>query len=93
MSWYLESGEDSDIVLSTRIRLKRNFNDIAFLPKANKEDKEEVFNRMKKAISNVTKRFIAAALIFFVPLIIGLILGGLIGVTIMCMLFINRDHE
>ncbi len=25
--------------------------------------------------------------------IIGLILGGLIGVTIMCMLFINRDHE
>ncbi len=32
-------------------------------------------NAMKKAISNVTKRFIAAALIFFVPLIIGLILG------------------
>lgn len=57
MSWYLESGEDSDIVLSTRIRLKRNFNDIAFLPKASKEDKEEVFNRMKKAISKSKESF------------------------------------
>lgn len=32
-------------------------------------------NAMKQATSRVIKRFIAAALVFFVPLIVGLILG------------------
>ena len=32
MSWYLESGKDCDVVLSTRIRLKRNFNDVFGYP-------------------------------------------------------------
>ena len=57
MSWYLESGKDCDVVLSTRIRLKRNFNDIAFLPKISDKEREEVFNRIKRArISEFNKR-------------------------------------
>ena len=57
MSWYLESGKDSDVVLSTRIRLKRNFNDIAFLPKISDKEREEVFNRIKRAIPKIKENF------------------------------------
>ena len=57
MSWYLESGKDCDVVLSTRIRLKRNFNDIAFLPKISDKEREEVFNRIKRAISKIKENF------------------------------------
>ena len=28
MSWYLEDGKDSDVVISSRIRLARNIEDI-----------------------------------------------------------------
>ena len=57
MSWYLESGKDCDVVLSTRIRLKRNFNDIAFLPKISDKEREEVFNRIKRAIPKIKENF------------------------------------
>ena len=56
MSWYLESGKDSDIVLSTRIRTKRNFDDVAFIPKASEKDQEEVFKRIKKVLPKLKEK-------------------------------------
>ena len=56
MSWYLESGKDSDIVLSTRIRIKRNFDDVVFIPKASEKDQEEVFKRIKKVLPKLKEK-------------------------------------
>ena len=49
-NWYLESGKESDVVLSTRIRMARNIREIPFINKITKEQAEEVNNIMKKAI-------------------------------------------
>ncbi len=52
-NWYLESGKESDVVLSTRIRLARNIREIPFINKITKEQAEEVNNIMKQAIEKV----------------------------------------
>ena len=36
MNWYLQSGKESDVVLSTRIRLARNLKDVPFVGHMNK---------------------------------------------------------
>ena len=38
MNWYLQSGKEADVVMSTRIRLARNLNDFKF----NLEDRKEI---------------------------------------------------
>ncbi len=45
--WYIESGEQGDIVLSTRIRLARNIDEYPFPCKLTKEGKKEVCERVK----------------------------------------------
>lgn len=49
-NWYLESGKESDVVLSTRIRLARNIREIPFMNKITKEKAEEVNNIVKQAV-------------------------------------------
>lgn len=49
MSWYLQNGKDSDVVVSTRIRLVRNIKQIPFVPKCSKEELKEVYDLMKDA--------------------------------------------
>lgn len=49
-NWYLESGKESDVVLSTRIRLARNLKDIPFVNKMNKEQAIKVNSIVKQAI-------------------------------------------
>lgn len=46
MNWYLQSGENSDIVKSTRVRLARNLNDYKFNVKSN-EESEIIENKIK----------------------------------------------
>lgn len=36
LNWYLQNGKDSDVVVSSRIRLARNFNNIPFTTKFQK---------------------------------------------------------
>lgn len=50
MNWYLENGKDSDVVISTRIRLARNINNIPFESKCSKENMKEIINKL----SNIT---------------------------------------
>lgn len=52
-NWYLESGKEADVVLSTRIRLARNLKDIPFVNKMNKEQAVQVNNIVKQAIEKV----------------------------------------
>lgn len=49
MNWYLQNGEDSDVVVSSRIRLARNIEGIPFTPKCKKEDLKKVYDLMKDA--------------------------------------------
>lgn len=47
--WYTESGNDSDVVLSSRIRLARNFTGIPFPLKADANQQAEVIEKCKRA--------------------------------------------
>jgi protein arginine kinase len=49
-NWYLESGRESSVVISTRIRLARNFKDIPFGNKMTKNDAERVIKEFEKIL-------------------------------------------
>ena len=53
MNWYLENGKDSDVVISTRIRLARNIGDINFESKCSKKDKEKVISKMANITNSI----------------------------------------
>lgn len=48
-SWYLQNGNDSDVVFSSRIRLSRNVKGIPFTHKAKKSDLQKIYDIMKDA--------------------------------------------
>ncbi|NLD47626.1 MAG: protein arginine kinase [Clostridiaceae bacterium] len=48
--WYSETGPESDVVMSSRIRLARNLRDIPFPFRMKKEDGVKVLERVKGAI-------------------------------------------
>ena len=50
MSWYLEAGNDSDIVLSSRIRLARNIKGMPFPNRMNDEQRLKVLNMASDAL-------------------------------------------
>ena len=52
-NWYLQNGKDSDIVLSSRVRLVRNLNGYKFLSKCSKEDKERVLETVKEIVPSL----------------------------------------
>ena len=47
MNWYLENGKDSDIVISSRIRLARNLKEFNFKRKMTQNDKEKLLEKVK----------------------------------------------
>ncbi len=48
MSWYTQSGNESDVVIYSKIRLSRNIKGIPFPAKCNEKELEEVYNKMKE---------------------------------------------
>lgn len=48
MNWYLQNGNEDDVILFSKIKLVRNISGVKFGPKARKEDLETVFNKMKQ---------------------------------------------
>lgn len=48
LNWYLQNGEESDVVVSSRIRFARNLKDYPFVNKAKKEDLEKVEGKLKE---------------------------------------------
>lgn len=48
MNWYLQNGKESDVVISTRVRLSRNIKGIPFINKASKEELKEVYDKVKE---------------------------------------------
>lgn len=46
-NWYLESGKNSDVVISTRIRLARNIDEIPFKIRESKTNQKELLEKIK----------------------------------------------
>ena len=47
LNWYLQNGKDSDVVISSRIRLARNIADVPFPIKFSEEQSKNVLNKIK----------------------------------------------
>lgn len=48
MNWYLQNGKESDVVVSSRIRLARNLSDFTFVTRAKKEELEKLEEKIKE---------------------------------------------
>lgn len=53
LNWYLQNGKESDVVVSSRIRLARNLNDFPFVTRAKKEDLEKVEETIKEIAPSI----------------------------------------
>ena len=53
MSWYLEAGNDSDIVLSSRIRLARNLSGMPFPNRMNDEQRTKALEQISEVLTKM----------------------------------------
>lgn len=53
LNWYLQNGKDSDIVISSRIRLARNLKDIPFPTRFTKEQSKKVLETIKEITPSI----------------------------------------
>lgn len=53
LNWYLQSGNNSDVVFSTRIRLARNIKGFSFVNRYTKKDAIKIVEMMENAIPNL----------------------------------------
>lgn len=58
MKWYVKQGEQSDVVLSTRIRLARNLSDCPFPVRLDRAGKKQVCERVCDALSQQSLSYI-----------------------------------
>ena len=47
-NWYLQNGKESDVVISSRVRLARNLKEFRFPNKYSKEESAEILNKIKE---------------------------------------------
>lgn len=47
MNWYLDNGKESDVIISSRIRLARNIEDMPFKQQLSKEDINKLLEKVK----------------------------------------------
>lgn len=52
-NWYLQNGKDSDVVVSSRVRLSRNLNGFNFLSKCSKEEQQKILNTVKDIVPSL----------------------------------------
>ena len=52
-NWYLQNGKDSDVVVSTRVRLVRNLKGCKFVNKSSKEEQEKILNTVKDIVPSL----------------------------------------
>lgn len=55
--WYIEKGPESDVAVSSRVRLARNFSEYPFPPKMNREQENKVLMRVTNAVANAKSGF------------------------------------
>ena len=52
-NWYLQNGKDSDVVVSSRVRLIRNLKGIKYSSKSTKEEQEKVLECIKEIVPSL----------------------------------------
>lgn len=52
-NWYLQNGKDSDVVISTRVRLARNIQGFNFKNRCNKEEKKAILEKMENIVPSL----------------------------------------
>lgn len=52
-NWYVQTGKDSDVVISSRIRLARNIKGIPFITKCKNENLEKVIDIMNNVVNSL----------------------------------------
>lgn len=57
MSWYLDCGPESDVVISTRIRFARNIDGINFVNRCANSDLEKILNIAQERVANNELKF------------------------------------
>ena len=53
LNWYLQSGNESDVVYSTRIRFARNIKDYPFVSRYTKDDAIKILERIENIVPNL----------------------------------------
>lgn len=53
VNWYLQSGKESDVVVSSRIRLARNLNEFPFTTKYKKSEALKIISKMEEVLPNL----------------------------------------
>lgn len=48
MDWFLQSGNESDVIVTSKITMARNIAGIRYSPKMSKQEKVKVYNKMKE---------------------------------------------
>ncbi len=48
LSWYLESGKENDVIISTRVRIARNIKGFPYKLKQSKEDEKALLSKIKE---------------------------------------------
>ena len=52
-NWYLQNGKDSDVVISSRVRLARNLEETPFPTKYSKEQAKQVLEKVKEIAPSI----------------------------------------
>lgn len=52
-NWYLQNGKNSDVVISTRVRLARNIKEFNFENKCKKEDKKKILEKIESILPSL----------------------------------------
>lgn len=53
LNWYLQNGKDSDVVVSSRIRLARNLKQYPFVPKLSEEQRKQIEEKVKEIVPSL----------------------------------------
>ena len=53
LNWYLQNGKESDVVVSSRIRLARNLSEFPFVTRAKKQDLEKIEETIKEITPSI----------------------------------------
>lgn len=53
MNWYLQNGKDSDVIISSRVRLSRNIEGLPFVQKCKQEELKTVYSKMKQIVPSI----------------------------------------
>ena len=52
-NWYLQNGKDSDVVISSRVRLVRNLNGFKYVNKCSKEEQKKILETIKEIVPSL----------------------------------------